>query len=57
MAPTGDEEEYPFPGLEGCVQMQDCVGTGMQDEVVGLVDVVEVVLRVVVGVQVCERES
>ncbi len=39
-------------GLEGCEQMQDCVGIGMQDEVVGLVGVVVDFERVVVGVQV-----
>jgi hypothetical protein len=38
--------------LEGCEQIQDCVGIGMQEEVVGLLDVVVDLERVVVGVQV-----
>jgi hypothetical protein len=38
--------------LEGCEQIQDCVGIGMQEEVVDLLDVVVDLERVVVGVQV-----
>jgi hypothetical protein len=30
MPPTGEEEEYPFLGLFGCVQMFELVGTGTQ---------------------------
>lgn len=45
-----------MPGLEGCVQMQDCVGMGTQEEVVCLV-VVGLVDEVVVGVQVWRIEE
>jgi hypothetical protein len=39
------------------VQMQDCVGMGTQEEVVGFWVVVVVVFMVVVGVQVWRKKS
>jgi hypothetical protein len=42
--------------LEGWLQMQDCVGMGTQEEVVGFL-VVVVVFMVVVGWQVWRKKS
>jgi hypothetical protein len=43
MFPTGEEEVYPFPGLDGCVQTLELVGMGTQlvVELAGLEVVVE----------------
>lgn len=49
--PTGADEEYPFPGLCGCEQMFEFVGTGTQDEE-DAVDVVVVLGLAVAGGQV-----
>lgn len=55
MDPTGELVLYPFPGFEGCVQTQDWVWMGTQDEVVGVVLVV--LVDEVVVVQVWLKEE